>query len=61
MKSMKRTVIGIAFAAMLALTFVASGTNAYASPGKGQGQGPTNTTPAQQTGGLFQALGITWE
>jgi len=59
MKSMKRTVIGIAFGAMLALTLVTSGTNAYA--GSGKGQGPTTVTPAQKTGGLFESLGITWE
>ena len=69
MKSMKRIVIGVLFAATLALSLMATGGDAYgkaksgsgaAHHGNGTGGTITITVPAPATE-AFQALGITWE
>ena len=63
MQTMKRMAVGIAFVAMLALTLVTSGGEAYAGSGKwsqdGNSQG--TTAPGNTNGGGLKILGITWE
>jgi|GEM_PF-4595700 len=67
MKNMKKAVTGLLFAAMLAVSLLASGADAYARVKDGGGQTHnsggniitiTLPTPAAET---FQVLGITWE
>ena len=67
MKNTKRIVTGLAFAATLALSLMASGGDAYARVKGGGGQTSnssggtiTFTSPTPMTE-VFEVLGITWE
>ena len=55
---MKRVIVGIAFGAMLALTFVAGGSDAYARTKLTPPAPVTNPAPNP---GLIQAFGVSWE
>ena len=65
MKTLKRLIVSVTFGAMLATMLLATGAAAYAKTGTtggttvANGSGSTTTTPT--TGGLFEALGVTWE
>jgi hypothetical protein len=64
MKNTRRIVTGLLLAATLAVSLLATGSDAYAKVRAGGGQlatdsGGTITVPT--TPDLFQTLGITWE
>ena len=64
MKTLKRLIIGITFGAMLATTLLGTGSDAYAktrTPGGSTQTNDAGPTSVPSTGGLFQALGATWE
>lgn len=67
MKNTMRIVTGLAFAATLGLSLVASGGDAYAQVKSGGGQSSNDTdgtitfTPPSLTPTVFETLGITWE
>jgi hypothetical protein len=62
MMKTKRLLGGIAFAAILALSLVASGGDAYAKVKSSGGNVVTNdTTTSTPAPDIFQVLGVTWE
>ena len=60
MNKMRRIILSITFVAVLALSFTASATTAYAGGGNNS-QGQTGQSSSPKSGGTFQSLGITWE
>jgi hypothetical protein len=61
MTNTKRMLGGIAFAAVVALSLVASGGDAYAKLKSSGGNVVTNDTTSTPTPDVFQVLGVTWE
>jgi hypothetical protein len=57
----KRMLGGIAFAAIVALSLVASGGNAYAKMRSSGGNVVTNDTTTTPAPDLIQPFGVTWE
>ena len=61
MTNMKKVLSGIVFAAIIALSLVASGGDAYAKMKSSGGNIITNDTATVTPADVFQTLGVTWE
>lgn len=61
MTKTKRMLGGTLFAAVVALSLVASGGDAYAKMPSSGGNVVTNDTTTPTPPGIFQVLGVTWE
>lgn len=64
MKTLKRLIVSVTFGTMLAAMLLTTGGDAYAKTGSAGGTTVANgsgSTTTPTSGGLFEALGVTWE